>query len=210
VKGFQVQSMFLVAISISLCSCRSDISSVKDCFNEYKAAILSRNGVKAVTLVDSSTFKLYSGLLEKVRLLDSSQLEKESLATKFEVFKVRHMIESKEINGMDGKQLLTVLINRGISGNGNIESYSLGDIAIKNDSAQAQQLSEKKETPFRYLFIKEGQFWRIRTASSSHAPDIFFKQMAFSGGITVNEYIYKLLEDISRKKPSADIWRPIH
>ncbi len=200
----------MITSIFTLFSCRSDISQIQDCFQNYKAAVLSLDGERAANLVDNSTVEFYSNLLDKVKHFDSLQLEKESLTTKFEVFKIRHMITPTEIHGMNGKQLLTTLINHGISGSGNFEKYTLGDIEIRNDSAEAQKLSNNKLIPFRYLFIKEDTFWKIRSAASNPASDIAFKQLALNKGVTENEYIYELLEEISRKKPSPDIWKPIN
>ena len=163
-----------------------------------------------MNLVDSSTIKFYSTLLDKAEHLDSLQLEKESITTKFEVFKIRLMIMPMKAYGINGRRLLTMLISHGISGNGNIKIYTVGHITIMNDSAEAEKLSNNKRTPFIYLFSKENDFWKIRMTSSNATTDIAFKQLAIDKGFTDNDYIYKLLEEIFRKKPSNDIWKPLN
>jgi hypothetical protein len=211
-KMMTIKEYFILLLTsiFTFCSCRSNTSQIQHCFNDFKAAIMRNNGEAAVNLVDSSTIKFYSTLLDKAENLDSLQLEKESMITKFEVFKIRLMITPMQVNQINGRRLLTMLINHGISGNGNIKSYTLGHITIRNDSAEAEKLSNNKRTPFIYLFSKENDFWKIRMTSSNTTTDIAFKQLAIDEGLTDNDYIYKLLEEIFRKKPSNDIWKPIN
>jgi hypothetical protein len=206
--------IYLILVSsyiiLSLSSCQSNSSLIKACFHEYQLAILNHEGRKAVALIDKGTIDYYSRVLDKVKSLDSSQLEKESLVEKLEILKIRHIISRKDIPGMNGMTLLTTLIDRGITNNGGIDKYTLGKIIVKNDSANAEKISNNKKTPFRYLFSKEEGSWKLRMFASSIINDIALRQLALDDGMTARDYILKLLEKISGTKPSRQIWNPIN
>jgi hypothetical protein len=57
-------------------------------------------------------------------------------------------------------------------------------------------------------FKKEGEVWKYQMVSSW--TPIEFRQLEPNPAITEEQYIFDMLEKLSGKKPTSEIWKPIN
>jgi len=192
-------SVIIICCSV-IFSCQSDTKQVKNCFNEYKEAIINHDGNEAINYIDTNSKNYYSNILEKVKDLDSFQLEQEPVLQKLTILRIRYRFPKEEILKMNGQTLLISLINKGMTNNGNIANSTLGKITINNNLAKAEKIVKNKKTPIVFLFHKENDSWKIGMNLSS-VFDIVLKQMLLDSGMPENDFLFKLLDSISSIKP---------
>jgi len=183
---------------------------VKKSFNNYKSAILNDEGEEAVKYVDSRTIKYYSEIIELVKSADSSKVETLSILDKLMVFSVRHRTAKNDILRFDGKSLLVYAIKSGMVGKNSVANNSVGDVFIDHDFAKGQFIASGQKAPFYFHFYKEEGLWKIDLTSIFPVSTMAFKKMADESGDNQNDYLFSILEMITGKKPSAEIWQPIH
>lgn len=183
---------------------------VRQSFDNYKSAILNDKGEEAVKYVDSRTIKYYSDILDLVKTADSTKVETLSILDKLMVFSIRHRTSKEEILSFDGKSLLVYAIKNGMVGKNSVANNSIGDVTIDNSFAKGQFIANGQKIPFDFHFYKEENQWKIDITSLFTISTAVFKKMADDSGQNENEYLFSLLEMITRNKPNSEIWKPIN
>jgi hypothetical protein len=189
---------------------KSEEKLVKKLFDNYKSAILNDKGEEAVNYVDSKTIKYYSDILELVKTADSAKVETLSILDKLMVFTIRHKTSKNDILSFDGKSLLVFAIKNGIAGKNSGANNSIGEVIIEGAFAKGQFIDNGQKAPFYFHFYKEEGQWKIDLTSLFPVSAMAFKKMADESGENQNDFLFSLLEMITGKKPSAEIWQPIN
>ena len=182
---------------------------VRKSFDSYKSAILNDKGEEAVKYVDSRTIKYYSDILELVKNGDSTKIETLSILDKLMVFSIRHRTSKQDILSFDGKTLLVYAIKSGMVGKNSVANNTIGDVTIDSSFAKGQFISNGNKAPFYFHFYKEDQQWKIDLTSLFPISTKAFKKMADESEQNQNEYLFSLLEMITGKKPTQEIWQSI-
>jgi hypothetical protein len=198
----------LLILSTSIYS-QSDKELVLETFNSYKNAVLTDKGDVASGLVDSRTINYYSGILEKTKTADSLQVNSLGIIDKLTVLTMRHRASKKELLGFKGKDLLIYAINNGMVGKEGVASAELGDVVTNGDFSKAELIINGQKTSFYYHFYKEDKMWKLDITHLFSVGSMSFKQIIKNSGKTENEFIIYILERLTGKKPSKDIWKPI-
>jgi hypothetical protein len=89
-----------------------------------------------------------------------------------------------------------------------VASVKIGSIEVSGSRASAPVLQAGRPSPFRFSFSRESGRWKLDlTALMSLAA----KAVAgiIPQGVSQDDYVLKLLEMVSGKKPGADIWKPL-
>ncbi|MEO6732893.1 MAG: hypothetical protein ABIN01_16840 [Ferruginibacter sp.] len=209
------KSFFLFIIScLLLTSCKApnnDNKQIKECFAQYRSAILNKNGNAGVECVDSTTINFYSATLYKIINFDSLQIESEQTIDKFTILKVRQNFPEDSIMQMNGKSLLRFLMNKGFAGNSQIAKYELGGIKIDNDSAIVERIVEGKLSPFIFRFNKEEGSWKL-SIFSAREYEIYnwgIKQAIIKSKLSEDNYIENFIETTSGSNLKKNIWHPL-
>lgn len=186
---------------------KSEEKLVRKAFDNYKTAVLNKQGEQAVNYVSAKTIDYYSNMLELVKTADSTTIDRLQLMDKLMVLTVRLRIPKEEILKFDGKSFLEYGISNGMIGN--IANFSIGDVKITGDTAKGQFMVGKEKAPFYYDFYKENGQWKIDLTSILAISETAFSAMIQESGQTENEILLLLLEKIAGAKPDNTMWQPI-
>lgn len=184
-------------------------SGVKKCFTDYKQAILEGRGSDALNCVDSTTVLYYSHILELTRSGDSTKVTALPIIDKMTVMSLRHRATVEEILSFDGKKLFVYAIEKGMVGKSSVMNLELGDIAMEENSAQGQAVVNGQAVPLYFRFKKENSIWKMDLTSIFPATAEAFKKVIEQSGMSENEFLLTLLENLTGKTPSPGIWKPV-
>ncbi len=188
---------------------KSDEEQVRDCFANYKSSILNDRGEEAVKYVDRRTIKYYQDILDKTKNADSTAINDMNIMDKLMVFSIRHRTPKEEILEFDGKKLLVYAIKEGMVGKNSVMNNEVGDIDIDHDFAKGQLVVSGTPAPMYFHFYKEQENWKINLTSIFPIATQAFQSMADESGEEENEYLFTLLELITGKRPTSQIWDTI-
>lgn len=187
----------------------TDERLIRKSFDNYKTSILNDQGVEAVKYVDSRTICYYSEMLFKTKYADSSSVSSLGIMDKLMVFSIRHRANKRDILSFNGKDLLVFAIKEGMVGKSSVANNTIGDIKIDGKFAKGQLIADGQKTPFYFHFYKEDGIWKMDITSLLPIGEAAFRSMQQSSGMNENEYLFKLLEITTGKKPGRDIWHKI-
>jgi len=193
-----------------LCSAQTpDQDAVKQSFIRYKSAILNDNGEEAVRYVDSKTINYYSKLLDLVKSADSVSVEGLSLLDKLMVLIVRHRTPKEKIMKFDGRSMFIYAINSGMVGKNSVSSNTIGEVTVDKKFAKGQVLVNGKKALIFMQFNKEENIWKMDLTALFPMSNMAFKKVIEDSGENENEFMFKILESLTGKKPSAEIWQGV-
>jgi len=183
--------------------------SVVESFETYKDAILNDKGEIAVSSVDSRTLSYYSNILNQTKEADSTKLNSLGVIDKFTVLTMRHKASKEEILSFNGKGVLEYAIKNGMVGKNSVANTTIGEVIIDGDFAKGQLVKNGQKAPFYFHFYKENNIWKIDITSLFSAGVMAFKKMIEDSGKNENDFFLYILEAMTGKKPSPEIWNPI-
>lgn len=204
-----ILTFLAVCIATGVFGQKNEEKVIQQTFQNYKTAILAGHGEDAVQYLDSHSIKYYEDIIQHVRNSDSATVENLSILDKLIVFSIRHRAERKDILSFDGKSLLVYAIKSGMVGKNSVANNSVGDISVIGNTAKGQLIVNGTPTPMYFEFNKEQNIWKIDLTSLFEVSTAAFKTMADDSGESESNYIFMLLEMMTGKMPTAEIWRPV-
>lgn len=202
--------LLILAVQCSINAvAQSDEDAVLSTFEAYKNAILTDKGVEAAETVDSRTMKYYSDILEKVKTSDSLEVESLGIIDKLMVLRIRFTAPKNEILSFEGKDLFIYAIDKGMVGKSSVVNASLGDVTISGEFAKADFIVNNQKTPFFFHFYYEKETWKIDITHLFSLGTMAFKQLIKDSGQSENDFILNILELLTGKKPTNEIWKPL-
>ena len=203
-----IPTILLIFISFNSYS-QSGTKPILKSFENYKNAILTDKGKIATDLVDSRTVKYYSNILKKIKTADSLEINSMGILDKITVLSMRHRATKNELLGFDGKKLLTYAFDNGMVGKNSVSNSELGEVIVNDDFAKAEFIVNGQKTPFFFHFYKENKKWRIDITHLFMLGRVGLKKMIEDSGKEENNFVIYILEMLTGKKPTNDIWKPL-
>jgi hypothetical protein len=182
---------------------------VRQAFNNYKTAILNDDPQKALNAVDSRTKKYYSEILHNVKSADSSAISNLPLIDKLTILVLRAKATKEEILEMKENDAFIFAIKKGMVGKDGVANNTIGHVIIDSNFAKAEFIAEGKETSYFFHFYKEEGEWKLDITSLFPLSNLAFKQMIDESKKDENTFLFEILNAISERKISSDIWNPV-
>jgi hypothetical protein len=188
---------------------QTDHKEIESAFMNYRNAILNNSGHEAVKYIDTRTVTYYSQLLGKIRTADSLELEAGSILEKYMVLMLRHRTGKSQLLAFDGKKLLEFTIDEGMVGKTSIQNATPGKVQVEgNEGMLFSANSVNNRQPLMGARKEDGQ-WKLDLTSLFRITTQAFEQMARQSGKSENDFVLGLIQQISGRAPSADVWRPL-
>jgi len=200
--------LLLIFLAIDSYS-QSDKELVLKSFENYKNAILTDKGKVAVDFVDSRTMNYYSTILDKTITADSLEVESLGIIDKLTVLSLRHRVTKKNLLNFNATDLFVYAIDNGMVGKNSVINAELGDVFTNGDFSKAEFVVNGSKTPFFFHFYREAKVWKIDITHLFPLGAMSLKKMVEDSGENENEFITNILEVLTGKKPTENIWKPI-
>lgn len=201
--------ILIAFISTNSFSQNTDKDLVLESFEIYKNAILNDKGEIAVNQVDSRTIKYYTQILEKIKTADSTEINSMGIIDKLTLLSVRHRASIEDILSFDGRGLFEYAIKEGMVGKNSVINASLAEVVTNGDFAKAEFVVNEQKTSFYFHFYKEENVWKIDITHLFPIGSMSLKQVIKDSGETENDFILNILEALTGKKPSDEIWNSL-
>ncbi|MDO5969562.1 hypothetical protein Q4Q35_07070 [Flavivirga aquimarina] len=199
----------LIFLSIKSYS-QSDKELVLKSFESYKNSILTDKGKVAADFVDSRTLNYYSNILDKVKTADSMEVNSMGIIDKLTVLSMRHRTPKSELLNFNGKDLFIYAIDNGMVGKNSVINAELGEVTVSGDFAKAEFIVNSQKTPFFFHFYQENKIWKIDITHLFSLGAMSFQKVIEDSGESENDFIINILEVVTGKKPTNDIWEPLN
>ena len=188
---------------------QSDAELVSGTFIQYQAALMNEKGEEVVKYLDNQSLAYFKELLTHIRAADSLMIESLSSSDKMNILMIRHLASKKEILSFTSKTLAIFAFHHGFGNKEDLNGAQLGKIKFVDSFAQAPLLRNHKKSGVTYYFTKSNNLWYINILPLMKESDKEFEELIASTGRTENELILGLLELMSDKKTSPEIWKSV-
>jgi hypothetical protein len=200
---------FAIILSFSAYASEDDDYSIMTTFENYRSAILNRDGVKAYSLVDKNTREYYSKSVNRALRLPENETKKLNILDKINVLLARHSIDRTKLSTMNGKTFFIYAVSKGWISEESASKMKIKVGAVNNDFGKSHIITEKGEAPFGFSFRKENGQWKIDLTSIFHISRIAFEQQIKKMDMQENDFLFLVLETNNGIKPSPSVWDPI-
>ncbi|TDQ06691.1 hypothetical protein [Pedobacter metabolipauper] len=201
--------LVLIIVFIHVKAQTNEVKGVVKAFEDYKYAILNDKGAEAADLIDSHTINYYQEMIDLVKKGDSSTVDRLPVIDKMTVFYLRHITKKEDLLKMDGKRLFIYSIDLGMISKSSVAGTTIGKVTVEKDFAKGMFLFDGKESPYYSHFYKEKGMWKVNLTAMYPFSNEEMKKAIVESGIAENEYLFKVLESMSGKKPGKEIWEKL-
>jgi len=207
---------FIISIAFALvpycetgCHSSPEPQLIRECFAQYKQAILDRNGEEAVHRVDSSTLRYYASMKDAALNAKEEDVRNMTITDKINVLGFRHQIGIAQLQHLSEQELLVFLVDQGMTGREGVTDSELGQTSISGNTAQGEILSRGQNTGFKFRFVKDDGKWRLDLTAILPMVDQGMKTVISRLGVNEDQFILNMLERMSFKPVPRGIWEPL-
>lgn len=188
-----------------------DKAAVRAALRQIDTANRSRDGEAAVAVMCRASLDEYTRIVQIA--LDGKpdevrRLPPHKLAL---VFELRNRLTRRELQGMDGRAYQAYATSAGwYDAEWGSWEESVGRIEIDGDRAVAYILDDRGgRTGDRMHFVFEDGMWKVNEFTAGRSIDEAYEREAGQFGMTVENYLILLEEEISGKQVRSTIWQPM-
>lgn len=182
----------------------------QEVFEGYKAALISQDAQKAVSLLSESTINSYGRDIEAARYSSKEELQELSLQRRFTVLVYRLLVPVELMKDMDGKGILMYAMENNLMGSlGSIADMSARGFSAGGKLATASVYIDGQELPFLLSFWLEDDQWTFDLMPFLNYGETAFDNMAGNSGMSEDEFLIQLLEGSLGIAVDESIWQPL-
>ena len=187
-----------------------DKEQIKQCFENYKEAILAKDGKKVVQYVDQNTKDYYAQVLEWALTAKREEVENLPLIDRMQVLIMRFKIPAEQLRGMNGEDTLVFAVDNGMVG-GRANRLTAGTVTVDGNSGKMEVLAYRMESAgILFGFNRENGEWKIDLTSILSARKFALELALRISKLTENEFIFESLKGMSPDQPPTDdLWNPV-
>jgi len=205
-------ALLIPFLAISLATKAEESASetkIRDCFKQYRTALLNTDGAAAAETVNAATIAYYENMRDLSLSGDKAAVEKQSLINRMMIFSMRLRMDPKELAAMNGKRIVGHAVNKGWISQASVARASLGKIAEQGNTAKAEFAVDGKASGFFILFSNDGAEWKFDLTSLFAPGELALKNVIEQQGKNENAFLFEILESATGKKVSEDVWKPL-
>lgn len=178
--------------------------AIRQTFTDYQAALASKAGKKAASLVDGETLRYYATAQKLALEANKETAQKLPLIDKLMVLRMRAEFPAEKLAAYSPQELIAVGVERGWVGS--TAENALGEIFIRGDHARGQALVQGQPVPLYHEFRREGGAWKLSLVALTRAVGPVMSEAARRLELTEDEFLLFMLEQGLPKKPGPEIW----
>ncbi len=183
--------------------------AVRQCFDTYKAALLSKDGLKAAAIISANSLDYYDRM-RKLTLTGSRQeVEGLSDVDKVMVLVLRVRAPRPLLETGSPAEMVKFAVDSGMIGAASVQRMDLGKITVKDKEAEGEIVSGGKPVGASFRFHREGESWKLDLEQATILGRGTFTALAKESGMTENELILKTLSVLAGKEIGEEIWMPL-
>lgn len=172
---------------------------IRTAFEQYRTALLERDGELASRTVDSRTLETYQRYLELAQTVDRAGLDALDLLAKLFVLRLRHELDAAQLAAATGREIFALGVDNGWISDSSVRDTEIAKITIDNTSASVS-IRRAPNVPL-FFFSKEGASWKFALWKMFPIVEpALRKMMAESGETDEVAYVISIIEAVSPRK----------
>ncbi len=180
---------FLLSISGNVLSSEG---AVMGCFEQYKMALIEKNGIDAVSVIDQNTTTYYNKILHEAKYGNLDQFTKAPIVDKILILRARTSIEKKLLKSMSGEDFFIYAVNENWVNASTITNTILGEITLDGKKASTKLRGRKGVLPIGFNFYLVKDQWKIDLTSITPTVERGIQNMIKFANLTEVEYLQKI------------------
>lgn len=182
-------------------------SSIREAFEQYRTALINKDGESALGIIYSLHVEWYEQLLTDALNLEYSELNSLELIQKFLILRLRHEFSQEELQSLKGEDVIIISVERGWLGLANIEQLEISEIDVGLSPGDAFVTFEGLPPSAGILFIREGgRHWKVSLYHFQRQGNEELEQLIKESRLPEDEYFSSLLEFLSDKQVDERIF----
>lgn len=189
-----------------------DIEAVRKTFQNFRTAVLNKDGALAVKQLDSTTLKYYGHILELTWYADHEIIDTLNAFDRMAVLNLRHRVSRDRLLQLkDAKELIKLNIDSGYISENSVKNFELGNIDLKSkeDFAIGQAKVDGKDIDLTFKFIRENNIWKLQLTEMLKMARKGIEQDIKKRQKSENEYIWTYLILETGRNVAPDIIEPL-
>ena len=191
---------------------QQDAAALSQLAARWRAAAVAHDGA-SLALLSADSQQYYSRLQQLALYADAATLQEREPIEQLQVLFLRLMLEPRQLQAMNGQQLLAFALECGLLGQDLRKSDALREITITGNSAQGRLYKfGRDDWPDRSLqyFVREEGDWRIDLRGELERLRTDFDAFLLRSRLSPGEAAFFILETrLMRKVTPADFLAPL-
>ena len=189
----------------------ADREAIIDLFERHQQNIRARDGKAAAADLTDASHAMTGDLLKKAMTLSEKAVRGLPGSDRLDILLIRHLTggdkdEIKKIAAMNGRQYYEYVIEQGWTFEPT--NFSLESFKFSKTGAEAKLASDERNVDWVVYFLLENDRWMIDDTQRQRYNRVVAKYAA-KNKMSEDEFMIKLLEFITRQRPSKNIWNPL-
>jgi hypothetical protein len=202
--------LYLLPVSLLLaCHKGDDKQEVRDCFDQYKAALKKGDGKAATELVDSSSINYYSRQRDYALDYDSTQLMGLPVTELVITLLLKQQMPADSLMAIDGKGVfIRSLETDAFADKEQLSHYTISNVKIDKNTATVSLKQDSIAIPLALTFHKESGDWKISVSQMLIQAQVVFEEQMKASGKTKKDIIDNWFQSMSPEQ-QAQMWQPM-
>ncbi|HVR99708.1 MAG TPA: hypothetical protein VMW27_23995 [Thermoanaerobaculia bacterium] len=182
---------------------------VQEGFAAYKAALLAKDGAKAVTLLSANSFAYYDRMRKLALSGSREEIERLPDVDRLLTLSLRVRVPRETLESGSARDIVAYAIGAGMISANSVAKAELGEINIKDDQAEGQILVNQSPVGAVFRFHSEDGVWKFDLEHVTVLARGTVAAMAEKNGTSENEVILQFLSKMTGKTIGPEIWQPL-
>lgn len=206
-----MKSLLLCATLLSATALASGADSPAAAFERYRQALLAKDGRAATATLDAESVAYYERMRKLALHGAPAAVKALPLIDRISVLRMRHEVGRARLEQMDGAALITYAVDHGWVSESSVRQAKVGKVVVKGNSATGRIVVGDQVAPpeFSWRFHREAGVWKFNLVSLFRLGEGAVRETARQSGGTEDEFAFAILEKLSGKALSEDIWQPL-
>lgn len=185
------------------------LASVRECFDQYRTALLHDKGKLALRLVSESTIEYYGRVRDLALYGRAKELRDQSLMTQLVVLLLRHRLDADQLAAMTPADLFVATVDQGMTGKSDMSALRVKRIKMERPDIAFAEIAVGASAGMYIRFVKEKNKWRLDVLSLLQIAEVANQAWREQQGFEDAQYLAMAIETLTHKKLTKKSWEPL-
>lgn len=183
----------------------ADRVAVKAVLNQYRDAVVGKDGEAVYKLLDAKSIGWYEDALKDAVSLPKADLAKRDYLGKLTILRLRHESARPELQKMTAKDMIVDGVKKGWIGGSFADMIVVQYVGKDKTGATFVTLQQNPKVPAFYFANEDGK-WKLSLSHGFGIAQKGFEQLQAKSGLSPDDFLCKMLEDATKKKVDRKIF----
>jgi hypothetical protein len=202
------RAALLLAIATAPAFAAEATAAVERAFAAYKAALVKRDGARAVSAISSNSLAYYDRMRKLALSASRNELDALEGTARWLVLGLRHQAPPRLLESWTPGDLVAYAVDVALVSDTEVAKTELGEVTVQGDLARCWIVVDGKPTRGVLQFALEDGEWKFDLEFAMRSSAGWIAALANQSGMSENDVIFELLSRGSGKPVGPDIWKP--